>query len=517
MTRETEYRDSTPVDFPDDYERTDIDPRVARRTNAVRQKQYGKDVRESMAQAEEITSVIANQARNISQDVGKRQGNVEQRFDDQIAGSTNDDEVIDARNSNITGETSKTLKVRLDGMEENSVHRTEDKATYENASIGTDDNTYMTPHSSAVAIQNQLFKGEGASVHYIAHRGSNKDFPENSMMAFEAVTRHWGIETDISVTKDGHWVIMHDDTVDRMTNGTGAIAGKTLDEIKKLRIDTGTNLNALSDKQKQIPTLNEYLAICKRRGVVPVIEIKAGSYTAANYDTLVENLKQFHMVQGVMIISYSLEALQEMKKRLPLVPMQFLVNSITGTILNQAQDLGINSGISVKYNHQSVTAENVRKAHDRDLSVCVYTVPDTRFEEVIDLGVDFITTDSKSGDLRYAKLDPVNGFVINNNHGMHEVFVEEMAGGRAHLYFVVRGGTNNRFDVLLRLPEWATPVMHTWESCLIKVKNNVTTLASFDVMGNVGDGNNKPGDVRVSYGWEQREGWAAGNVIYPIY
>ncbi|MDN6423980.1 MAG: hypothetical protein L0K24_12925, partial [Tetragenococcus koreensis] len=116
MTRETEYRDSTPVDFPDDYERSDIDPRVARRTNAVRQKQYGKDVRESMAQAEEITSVIANQARDISQDVGKRQGNVEQRFDDQIAGSTNDDEVIDARNSNITGETSKTLKVRLDGM-----------------------------------------------------------------------------------------------------------------------------------------------------------------------------------------------------------------------------------------------------------------------------------------------------------------------------------------------------------------------------------------------------------------
>ncbi|MCO8297269.1 hypothetical protein HXW75_02140, partial [Tetragenococcus halophilus] len=174
MTRETEYRDSTPVDFPDDYEQSDIDPRVARRTNAVRQKQYGKDVRESMAQAEEITSVVANQARNISQDVGKRQGNVEQRFDDQIAGSTNGDEVIDARNSNVTGETSKTLKVRLDGMQENSVHRTEDKATYESASIGTDDSVYMTPHSSAVAIQNQSFKGEGASVHYIAHRGSNK-------------------------------------------------------------------------------------------------------------------------------------------------------------------------------------------------------------------------------------------------------------------------------------------------------------------------------------------------------
>ncbi|MCO8299243.1 hypothetical protein HXW75_12450, partial [Tetragenococcus halophilus] len=174
MVKQADYRDATPNDFPDDYEQSDIDPRVARRTNAVRQKQYGKDVRESMAQAEEITSVIANQARDISQDVGKRQGNVEQRFDDQIAGSTNDEEVIDARNSNVTGETSKTLKVRLDGMQENSVHKNEDKATYENASIGTDDNTYMTPHSSAVAIQNQLFKGEGASVHYIAHRGSNK-------------------------------------------------------------------------------------------------------------------------------------------------------------------------------------------------------------------------------------------------------------------------------------------------------------------------------------------------------
>lgn len=517
MANETNYKDATPIDFPDDYEQSDIDSRVAKRTNAVRHKQFGKDVRESMAQAEEISSVVANQARDIAQDVEGSQKNIEKRFDDQIAGSTNDDEVIDARNSSVTGKTSKTLKQRLDGAEENSVHKSEDKASDEKAAIGVDNQTYMTPATTAIAMESQPFKGNGASVHYIAHRGNNYDFPENSIMAFESVTRHWGIETDISVTKDGHWVIMHDDTVDRMTNGTGAIAGKTLDEIKKLRIDRGTNLNSLNDVQKHVPTLLEYLSICKRRGVVPVIEIKAGSYTNANYETLVDNLKQFNMLQGIMIISYSLEALQEVRKRLPLVPVQFLVNSITGTILNQAQDLGINSGISVRYNHQSVTAENIRKAHDRNLSVCVYTVPDDRFQEVIDKGVDYITTDSKSGDLRYQKLEPINGFIINNNYGMHEVFVEELPGGRAQLFFVIKEGTNTRYDVFLRLPDWATPTRHIWTVCLIKLKGNITSQASFDIIGSIGDSSNNPSDVRVSYGWEERETWAAGNVIYPLY
>lgn len=517
LVKQADYRDATPNDFPDDYEQEEVDERVAKRTQAVRQKTNGKDVREAMAEAEEITSVVANQARDIAQNVGGRQENIEQRFDDQIAGSTNDDEVIDARNSSVTGETDKTLKARLDGMQKNSVHKSEDKADNEQAATGVNNQTYMTPATTAAAMERQPFKGSGASVHYIAHRGNNYDFPENSIMAFESVTRHWGIETDISVTKDGHWVIMHDDTVDRMTNGTGAIAGKTLDEIKKLRIDRGTNLNSLNDAQKQVPTLLEYLSICKRRGVVPVIEIKAGSYTNANYETLVDNLKQFNMLQGVMIISYSLEALQEVRKRLPLVPLQLLTNSIADKDIEDIKALGLNVGMSVRYSHQSVTANNVRKLHDNGLSVCVYTVPDDRFQEVIDKGVDYITTDSKSGDLRYQKLEPINGFIINNNYGMHEVFVEELPGGRAQLFFVIKEGTNTRYDVFLRLPDWATPTRHIWTVCLIKRKGNITSQASFDIIGSIGDSSNNPSDVRVSYGWEERETWAAGNVIYPIY
>lgn len=77
---------------------------------------------------------------------------------------------------------------------------------------------------------------------YWAHRGCSQRYPENTQTAFEhamALKELTGIETDIQLTRDGELVIIHDERVDRTTDGTGWVKDFSLAELKKLRIDAG--------------------------------------------------------------------------------------------------------------------------------------------------------------------------------------------------------------------------------------------------------------------------------------
>lgn len=108
------YRDPTENIFPADYDESKIDPRVRIRTKAVREKMYGVDVRGAMAQAEEISSVVSTEANELAEKTSERQDELEERYDRQIAGNTDISEVIDARDSNVSGVSFITLKRRLD-------------------------------------------------------------------------------------------------------------------------------------------------------------------------------------------------------------------------------------------------------------------------------------------------------------------------------------------------------------------------------------------------------------------
>lgn len=74
-------------------------------------------------------------------------------------------------------------------------------------------------------------------VHFFAHRGGAKTWPENTLFAFEQCVSRWPsilLETDAHMTADGELVLIHDETVDRTTNGTGSIGSLTLAQIKAL-------------------------------------------------------------------------------------------------------------------------------------------------------------------------------------------------------------------------------------------------------------------------------------------
>ena len=384
------------------------------------------------------------------------------------------------------------------------------------AVAGLANTSYMTPQKSALAVEKQVFKGTEGGVQYIAHRGSNADYPENTVLAFEAVTRHWGIETDIQVTSDGTWICMHDATVDRTTDGTGTVASKTLAQIKGLKVDTGTNLAALTDAQKRVPTFEEFLTVCKKNRRVPIIEIKTGNYSAANYDAVVTSLVKFNLTQVAVFISFDRQALVEIKKRLPAVPVQYLVNSITDQVIADTKTLGTNASISVKYNDSTVTATNVIKIHNAGLSAACWTVPDTQFETMVAMGFDYITTDSKSGNLRWAEVTLGTGITAESISKVGPSCVEETEDGGLHLHFAIKGGDNVRGTVFLTLPDWAIPMWSKWLVCTIRTSGGTAT-ASFDITG-IAEGASvsslNAGEVKTSYGWDARINWAAADVKY---
>lgn len=89
-----------------------------------------------------------------------------------------------------------------------------------------------------------------------AHRGCSQMYPENTLLAFEkaaGIKGLTGIELDIQMTKDDEMVVIHDEKVDRTTDGTGYVRDYTLTELKELRINAGVN------PTQQVPTIEEVL------------------------------------------------------------------------------------------------------------------------------------------------------------------------------------------------------------------------------------------------------------------
>jgi len=109
---------------------------------------------------------------------------------------------------------------------------------------------------------------------YVAHRGLSALYPQNTVPAFQAAGEngYYAFECDVHTTSDGEWVVIHNDTVDDMTDGEGEVESFTLDEIKKLNIDNGNGIK--NHNGLKMPTLEETLAVCDNSDIVPIIELK---------------------------------------------------------------------------------------------------------------------------------------------------------------------------------------------------------------------------------------------------
>lgn len=217
----------------------------------------------------------------------------------------------------------------------------------------------------------------------IAHRCGGTGAPENSLAGLALAARLGcrGVEFDTMLSADGVPILMHDDTVDRTTNGHGPVAALTVAELR--RLDIGS---------EPVPLLAEALEYCARLGLWANIEIKAGA--GGDDERLGRIVGKFLAERwngrGV-VSSFSPVALAAARAQAPRFGHALLASTLPADWLAKKEELG---AIAVHVNAKYLTAENIAAVRRAGLTLACYTVNDrSRAEELFATGVDAIFTD----------------------------------------------------------------------------------------------------------------------------
>jgi glycerophosphoryl diester phosphodiesterase len=161
----------------------------------------------------------------------------------------------------------------------------------------------------------------------IAHRGDHVLVPENTLAAYENGIKNGVdfVEIDLRTTKDSVLVIMHDATVDRMTNGKGKISDLTYAELKKLQvIDKTRNTAAIY----RIPTFEEVLKTCRNKVYIYL------DYKDANVLQAYKMIKQYGMEKQMIVYINTPAQYAEWRRRVPAMPLML---SLPGDVKTESQ------------------------------------------------------------------------------------------------------------------------------------------------------------------------------------
>ena len=163
----------------------------------------------------------------------------------------------------------------------------------------------------------------GRSRPYVmAHRGNRVACPENTLAAFRRALADGAdiLETDLHLTADGVFVCIHDSTVDRTTDGHGAVAEKTLAEIKSLSASYGRR----EFEAERVPTLAELAAILPG-DVALALELKTDRFLEADVCLqLATELERAGVRQRTVVLSFSLPRVQAVHSLAPDIPMGWI-------------------------------------------------------------------------------------------------------------------------------------------------------------------------------------------------
>jgi glycerophosphoryl diester phosphodiesterase len=230
------------------------------------------------------------------------------------------------------------------------------------------------------------------SIFVTAHRGFSGRAPENTVAAFEAaITAGCDmIELDVQLSRDKELVVIHDETLERTTDGRGLVSGFVLADLK--RLDAGAWFSP-EFAGERVPILGEALALAHGRISVN-IELKFGRHSAFAPEELadraVDACRRASMLDQVLFSSFVPEAIDRVRKRYPSLPVAIIADrpwknpedpgeGRTYPVINCREGL-LNSG-------------NIRRAQAGGIHIHAWTVNSTRaMKRCIALGVNGVIT-----------------------------------------------------------------------------------------------------------------------------
>jgi glycerophosphoryl diester phosphodiesterase len=230
---------------------------------------------------------------------------------------------------------------------------------------------------------------ERATVLLIAHRGASGHAPENTLASFKkavALGTNF-IETDLQLTRDARLVAIHDETVDRTTNGKGAVHEMTLAELR--RLDAGSWFGS-EFVGERIPTLDEITAFAKKHDVVFYLEMKPGGSWGSEH-ALIGGLRESGEIARTVVISFNAEILATVRKIEPTLMTGLLYDGQIDKPFERALQVGARQ-LAVR--GDLVTPQMLSEARKRDLQVVCWTVNHAAHMRVLmSVGVDGIMSD----------------------------------------------------------------------------------------------------------------------------
>lgn len=230
---------------------------------------------------------------------------------------------------------------------------------------------------------------QGSNVKMIAHRGLSGLERENTCAAFVAAGNretYWGIETDIHCTADGKYVIIHDDTTTRVSGVEMTVEETDFDTLRSLRL-----LDRESETPRWdlvLPTLEEYIGICKKYNKIAVLELKNPMPEACVVE-IIRAVEAMEYADKMVVISFSFDNMVLLRKNFPGQKAQFLLKAWDDKWLPELKKYEL--GLDIKFT--AITSELVEKIHGIGQEINCWTVDDpAEAARVIECGVDYITT-----------------------------------------------------------------------------------------------------------------------------
>ena len=250
-------------------------------------------------------------------------------------------------------------------------------AKLDNSALGTDD----------LAIIHDMFKVEGnkftenstpiakgeQTISSIAHRGYSSLAPENTLTAYRYayLAGFKYVECDVTFTKDGYAVLLHDSTIDRTSNGSGSIADMTLAEARSYEYGSWKDMSFMGEA---IPTFEEFIALCAELKLHPYIEIK-GTITDAEAKVLYDIVAKYDYLDDCSWISFDAPALNAILKYDDTARLGYVCNSVSESVTTAA--LAMQTGkneVFIDLKASAANADAVALCQNAGLAIEVWTV-----------------------------------------------------------------------------------------------------------------------------------------------
>ena len=223
----------------------------------------------------------------------------------------------------------------------------------------------------------------------VAHRGASGLERENTALAFTAAgsrEKYFGIETDVHRTADGRYVCIHDSNTKRVSGIDMDVEASTLEQLQSIRL---TDMDGTADRADlRIPTLQDYIKICRDYGKVSVLELKT-PFEAEHVREIVDIIRDMGHLDMTIFISFHRQDLVYLREYMPDQPAQLL----TGEWNDEVKAFVTKHDLDIDICYSALSKEKFDDIKAAGKKVNIWTVDDKDTgEKFAEWGADYLTT-----------------------------------------------------------------------------------------------------------------------------